>query len=90
MGRDAVDFPVAVVLPAAGCGERTGLSTPKQFCTFLSRPLISFAIETFERYVHRKLLFRVQTQSVEHEGGMNSCTDPVNTLCEKLVIHTVR
>ncbi|KAK3561092.1 hypothetical protein QTP86_028405 [Hemibagrus guttatus] len=49
MGRDAVDFPVAVVLPAAGSGERTGLATPKQFCTFLNRPLISFTIETFER-----------------------------------------
>ncbi|XP_026790925.3 D-ribitol-5-phosphate cytidylyltransferase isoform X1 [Pangasianodon hypophthalmus] len=49
MGSDAVDFPVAVVLPAAGCGERTGLATPKQFCTFLNRPLISFTIETFER-----------------------------------------
>ncbi|KAI5625546.1 D-ribitol-5-phosphate cytidylyltransferase [Silurus asotus] len=49
MGRDDVDFPVAVVLPAAGTGERTGLQTPKQFCTFLSRPLISFTIETFER-----------------------------------------
>ncbi|XP_046718925.1 D-ribitol-5-phosphate cytidylyltransferase [Silurus meridionalis] len=49
MGRDDVDFPVAVVLPAAGTGERTGLQTPKQFCTFLTRPLISFTIETFER-----------------------------------------
>ncbi|TSN03419.1 D-ribitol-5-phosphate cytidylyltransferase [Bagarius yarrelli] len=49
MERDAVDFPVSVVLPAAGSGERTGLSTPKQFCTFLNRPLISFTIETFER-----------------------------------------
>ncbi|GAA6069206.1 D-ribitol-5-phosphate cytidylyltransferase isoform X1, partial [Tachysurus ichikawai] len=52
MGRDAVDFPVSVVLPAAGSGERTGLPTPKQFCTFLNRPLISFTIETFERYLH--------------------------------------
>ncbi|KAL7832078.1 hypothetical protein AOLI_G00296260 [Acnodon oligacanthus] len=49
VGRGVVDFPVAVVLPAAGSGERMGLSTPKQFCTFLSRPLISYTIETFER-----------------------------------------
>ncbi|XP_066538702.1 D-ribitol-5-phosphate cytidylyltransferase isoform X2 [Hoplias malabaricus] len=47
--QDTVGFPVAVVLPAAGCGERMGLSTPKQFCTFLNRPLISYTIETFER-----------------------------------------
>ncbi|XP_028835817.1 D-ribitol-5-phosphate cytidylyltransferase isoform X2 [Denticeps clupeoides] len=48
-GRGAVDFPVAVVLPAGGSGERTGLSTPKQFCTFLTRPLISYTIQAFER-----------------------------------------
>uniref|UniRef100_A0A1A8FJI8 D-ribitol-5-phosphate cytidylyltransferase n=1 Tax=Nothobranchius korthausae TaxID=1143690 RepID=A0A1A8FJI8_9TELE len=44
-----VDFPVSVVLPAGGTGERTGLQTPKQFCSFLGRPLISFTIQTFER-----------------------------------------
>ncbi|KAL6471371.1 hypothetical protein MHYP_G00200210 [Metynnis hypsauchen] len=49
VGQGVVDFPVAVVLPAAGSGERMGLSTPKQFCTFLNRPLISYTIETFER-----------------------------------------
>ncbi|XP_062872904.1 D-ribitol-5-phosphate cytidylyltransferase [Trichomycterus rosablanca] len=49
MGEDSVHFPVAVILPAAGCGERTGLPTPKQFCTFLNRPLISYTIQTFER-----------------------------------------
>lgn len=44
-----VDFPVSVVLPAGGTGERTGLLTPKQFCTFLGRPLISYTIQAFER-----------------------------------------
>ncbi|XP_038135476.1 D-ribitol-5-phosphate cytidylyltransferase [Cyprinodon tularosa] len=44
-----VDFPVSVVLPAGGTGERTGLQTPKQFCCFLGRPLISYTIESFER-----------------------------------------
>ncbi|XP_035991236.1 D-ribitol-5-phosphate cytidylyltransferase isoform X3 [Fundulus heteroclitus] len=44
-----VDFPVSVVLPAGGSGERTGLQTPKQFCPFLGRPLISYTIESFER-----------------------------------------
>nr|XP_057908819.1 D-ribitol-5-phosphate cytidylyltransferase [Doryrhamphus excisus] len=44
-----VDFPVCVVLPAGGSGERTGLQTPKQFCLLLSRPLISYTIQTFER-----------------------------------------
>ncbi|KAJ7985397.1 hypothetical protein DPEC_G00351630 [Dallia pectoralis] len=48
-GCRGVSFPVAVVLPAGGSGERTGLSTPKQFCTFLNRPLISYTIQTFER-----------------------------------------
>nr|XP_020471239.1 isoprenoid synthase domain-containing protein isoform X2 [Monopterus albus] len=44
-----VNFPVSVVLPAAGTGERTGLQTPKQFCSFLGRPLISYTIQAFER-----------------------------------------
>ncbi|XP_023249152.1 D-ribitol-5-phosphate cytidylyltransferase [Seriola lalandi dorsalis] len=45
----SVDFPVSVVLPAGGTGERTGLQTPKQFCSFLGRPLISYTIQSFER-----------------------------------------
>lgn len=49
-GRAAVDFPVAVVLPAGGSGERMGLPTPKQFCTILNRPLISYTIQAFERW----------------------------------------
>uniref|UniRef100_A0A3Q3VNE6 D-ribitol-5-phosphate cytidylyltransferase n=1 Tax=Mola mola TaxID=94237 RepID=A0A3Q3VNE6_MOLML len=44
----SVDFPVSVVLPAGGTGERTGLLTPKQFCSFLDRPLISYTIQGFE------------------------------------------
>ncbi|KAG7268162.1 hypothetical protein CRUP_002166 [Coryphaenoides rupestris] len=45
----AVRFTVSVVLPAGGTGERTGLPTPKQFCTFLNRPLISYTVQAFER-----------------------------------------
>lgn len=45
----SVDFPVSVVLPAGGTGERAGLRTPKQFCSFLGRPLISYTVEAFER-----------------------------------------
>ncbi|XP_028672862.2 D-ribitol-5-phosphate cytidylyltransferase isoform X3 [Erpetoichthys calabaricus] len=50
-GVSATSFrgPVAVVLPAGGCGERMGLSTPKQFCKLLDRPLISYTIHAFER-----------------------------------------
>ncbi|XP_071325895.1 D-ribitol-5-phosphate cytidylyltransferase [Trachinotus anak] len=48
-GERRVDFPVSVVLPAGGTGERTGLQTPKQFCSFLGRPLISYTIQAFER-----------------------------------------
>ncbi|CAG6014077.1 unnamed protein product [Menidia menidia] len=48
-GGRYVDFRVSVVLPAGGTGERTGLLTPKQFCSFLGRPLISYTIQAFER-----------------------------------------
>ena len=48
-GERSVDFPVSVVLPAGGTGERTGLQTPKQFCSILGRPLISYTIQAFER-----------------------------------------
>uniref|UniRef100_A0A8C2AWQ5 D-ribitol-5-phosphate cytidylyltransferase n=1 Tax=Cyprinus carpio TaxID=7962 RepID=A0A8C2AWQ5_CYPCA len=48
-GCSPVDFPVAVVLPAGGSGERVGLPTPKQFCTIFNRPLISYTIQAFER-----------------------------------------
>ncbi|KAG7454821.1 D-ribitol-5-phosphate cytidylyltransferase [Solea senegalensis] len=48
-GERRIDFPVSVVLPAGGTGERTGLKTPKQFCSFLGRPLISYTIQSFER-----------------------------------------
>ncbi|XP_023658438.2 D-ribitol-5-phosphate cytidylyltransferase isoform X1 [Paramormyrops kingsleyae] len=48
-GHDSIDFPVAVVLPAGGSGERMGLATPKQFCTVFNRPLISYTIQAFER-----------------------------------------
>ncbi|XP_034030222.1 D-ribitol-5-phosphate cytidylyltransferase isoform X2 [Thalassophryne amazonica] len=48
-GHCAVDFPVSAVLPAGGSGERVGLQTPKQFCTLLGRPLISYTIQAFER-----------------------------------------
>ncbi|KAI2665872.1 isoprenoid synthase domain-containing -like protein [Labeo rohita] len=48
-GTVAVNFPVAVVQPGGGSGERMGLPTPKQFCTVLKRPLISYSIQAFER-----------------------------------------
>ncbi|XP_063734631.1 D-ribitol-5-phosphate cytidylyltransferase isoform X2 [Eleginops maclovinus] len=47
----SIVFPVSVVLPAGGTGERTGLQTPKQFCLFLGRPLISYTIQAFERCI---------------------------------------
>lgn len=48
-GGRVVDFPVSVILPAGGTGERTGLQTPKQFCSFQGRPLISYTVQAFER-----------------------------------------
>uniref|UniRef100_A0A8C6U121 CDP-L-ribitol pyrophosphorylase A n=1 Tax=Neogobius melanostomus TaxID=47308 RepID=A0A8C6U121_9GOBI len=48
-GDVSVDFPVSVVLPAGGTGERTGLQTPKQFCGLMGRPLISYTAQAFER-----------------------------------------
>lgn len=47
--KRGVDFPVSVVLPAGGTGERTGLQAPKQFFFLLGRPLISYTIQAFER-----------------------------------------
>ncbi|KAM9782548.1 D-ribitol-5-phosphate cytidylyltransferase, partial [Neosynchiropus ocellatus] len=49
LAEPSVHFSVSVVLPAGGTGERTGLQTPKQFCYFLGRPLISYTIQAFER-----------------------------------------
>lgn len=40
---------VAAVLPAGGSGERMGVSTPKQFCPILERPLISYTLQDLER-----------------------------------------
>ncbi|XP_001105001.2 D-ribitol-5-phosphate cytidylyltransferase isoform X1 [Macaca mulatta] len=40
---------VAAVLPAGGCGERMGVPTPKQFCSILERPLISYTLQALER-----------------------------------------
>ncbi|KAK2186067.1 hypothetical protein NP493_204g06099 [Ridgeia piscesae] len=44
-----MDFKVCAVLPAAGCGQRMGTNTPKQFSYLLGRPLISYCLESFER-----------------------------------------
>ncbi|XP_064410900.1 D-ribitol-5-phosphate cytidylyltransferase isoform X2 [Latimeria chalumnae] len=48
-GDRKLSFPVAVVLPAGGSGERMGILTPKQFCCLLERPLISYTVQAFER-----------------------------------------
>ncbi|XP_076455877.1 D-ribitol-5-phosphate cytidylyltransferase-like isoform X2 [Babylonia areolata] len=44
-----ISFCVGVVLPAAGCGERMKLQTPKQFCEVNGRPLICHTIDCFHR-----------------------------------------
>ena len=44
-----VDFRAFAILPAAGCGERTSVSRPKQFCLVSGRPLIAYTLEMFER-----------------------------------------
>ncbi|XP_043928616.1 D-ribitol-5-phosphate cytidylyltransferase isoform X2 [Protopterus annectens] len=46
---EGVNFSVSAVLPAAGCGERMGVPTPKQFCDILTRPLISYTMQAFEK-----------------------------------------
>lgn len=38
---------VAVVLPAAGTGQRFGTDPPKQFAVLLDRPVWSYAVENF-------------------------------------------
>ncbi|XP_071788429.1 D-ribitol-5-phosphate cytidylyltransferase-like [Asterias amurensis] len=53
-----MDFRVFAILPAAGCGERTGLDIPKQYCDVLGRPLIVYTLECFQRipWVEKVLL----------------------------------
>ncbi|XP_013390863.1 D-ribitol-5-phosphate cytidylyltransferase isoform X1 [Lingula anatina] len=46
---DSPDYLVCAVLPAGGCGERTGMKTPKQYCQVLSRPLVAYTLQAFER-----------------------------------------
>jgi len=48
--ESVVDFPVSVVLPASGNGERFGGSVPKQYCPVLKKPLILFTLKAFHRY----------------------------------------
>ncbi|KAM4705626.1 D-ribitol-5-phosphate cytidylyltransferase [Rhinophrynus dorsalis] len=47
--KENLGLCAAAVLPAGGCGERLGGSTPKQYCTVVGRALISHTLETFER-----------------------------------------
>ncbi|KAL8594675.1 hypothetical protein ACOMHN_052408 [Nucella lapillus] len=47
--NEVFTFSVGVVLPAAGCGERMKLETPKQFCEVNGRPLICYTIDSFHR-----------------------------------------
>uniref|UniRef100_A0A8C7QSM4 CDP-L-ribitol pyrophosphorylase A n=1 Tax=Oncorhynchus mykiss TaxID=8022 RepID=A0A8C7QSM4_ONCMY len=68
-GLCSVDFPVAVVLPAGGSGERTGILTPKQFCTFLNRLLISYTIQTFERVPWIQSIVVVVAKEMVHGGS---------------------
>ncbi|XP_047501699.1 bifunctional enzyme IspD/IspF-like [Penaeus chinensis] len=39
---------VAAVVPAAGCGERMALETPKQYLEVCGRPLIAYCLASFE------------------------------------------
>jgi len=41
---------VAVIIPAAGTGSRTGLKTPKPFIRIAGIPLILHALRTFQRH----------------------------------------
>ena len=45
---DGIEFRVAVVLPAAGCGVRFGANVPKQFQEIENIPLLSYTIRAFE------------------------------------------
>ncbi|XP_054710760.1 D-ribitol-5-phosphate cytidylyltransferase-like isoform X2 [Uloborus diversus] len=46
---DSITYPVCVVIPAAGTGERMGLSTPKQYIPLHGKPLICYTVEAFIR-----------------------------------------
>lgn len=47
--KGPVDFNVCVVIPAGGYGERTGVTTPKQFWPIMDKPLIAYTLESFNR-----------------------------------------
>ncbi|CAE1257465.1 ISPD [Acanthosepion pharaonis] len=49
--KGPVDFNVCVVIPAGGYGERTGVTTPKQFWPIMDKPLIAYTLESFNRQV---------------------------------------
>ena len=44
-----MNFTVAVVLPAAGCGARMDLGTPKQFAYLGNKPLLCHALDVFQK-----------------------------------------
>uniref|UniRef100_A0ABM0GS11 Isoprenoid synthase domain-containing protein-like n=1 Tax=Saccoglossus kowalevskii TaxID=10224 RepID=A0ABM0GS11_SACKO len=44
-----MNFKTVAILPAAGSGERLGISLPKQYCDVLGRPIIVHTLDSFQR-----------------------------------------
>ncbi|KAJ8306885.1 hypothetical protein KUTeg_014969 [Tegillarca granosa] len=66
-----IDFPVNVVLPAGGCGERMSINQPKQYCEVLNRPLIVFTLYTFNRIPWiQKIVVTVSKNYVDYVKGL--------------------
>ncbi|PSN56951.1 hypothetical protein C0J52_07429 [Blattella germanica] len=64
-----INFNVGVILPAAGCGERFGVSIPKQYYEVLGKPLFLYALEEFRRLQWVKKIVLV-VDNPEHVKGL--------------------
>ncbi|KAK3106039.1 hypothetical protein FSP39_011481 [Pinctada imbricata] len=54
--NDAVDFPVFVVLPSSGTGERFGAPLPKQYQIINGMPLFLHTVSAFHRLPYVKVI----------------------------------
>ncbi|KAJ9593408.1 hypothetical protein L9F63_015034 [Diploptera punctata] len=64
-----INFNVGVILPSAGCGERFGVSLPKQYYEVLGKPLFLYALEEFRRFQWIKRIVLV-VDNPEHVQGL--------------------
>ena len=76
---------VAVIIPGAGTGSRTGLKTPKPFIRISGFPLILFSLRTFQRHrsvallqpVLPKAFFPAFQRRILDKYPLSKCRPPV-------------